>query len=170
MAQEFNTILGFIEQLNEVDVEGVEPMTSVTPQRLKRRVDEVTDGNQQDKVLKTHQMRVKDFCGAKGGGIMSDLHKLTIADARDKLRAKEITSVELTQSCLDAIDAADALGAYVHKTPDLAIEAATAADARIAAGDAPDMCGIPLGIKDLFVPKVSIAKRPWHFERVQTRI
>ena len=81
---------------------------------------------------------------------MSDLHKLTIADARDKLRAKEITSVELTQSCLDAIDAADALGAYVHKTPDLAIAAATAADARIAAGDAPDMCGIPLGIKDLF--------------------
>ena len=61
LAQEFNTILGFIEQLNEVDVEGVEPMTSVTPQRLKRRVDEVTDGNQQDKVLKTHQMRVKDF-------------------------------------------------------------------------------------------------------------
>jgi aspartyl-tRNA(Asn)/glutamyl-tRNA(Gln) amidotransferase subunit C len=52
LAQEFNTILGFIEQLNEVDVEGVDPMTSVTPQRLKRRVDEVTDGNQQDKVLK----------------------------------------------------------------------------------------------------------------------
>ncbi|MFK7938703.1 MAG: Asp-tRNA(Asn)/Glu-tRNA(Gln) amidotransferase subunit GatC [Roseovarius sp.] len=51
LAEEFNTILGFIEQLNEVDVEGVEPMTSVTPQRLKRRVDEVTDGNQQDKVL-----------------------------------------------------------------------------------------------------------------------
>lgn len=51
LAEEFNTILGFIEQLNEVDVEGVEPMTSVTPQILKRRVDQVTDGNQQDKVL-----------------------------------------------------------------------------------------------------------------------
>ncbi|GGX50790.1 Asp-tRNA(Asn)/Glu-tRNA(Gln) amidotransferase subunit GatC [Tateyamaria omphalii] len=51
LASEFNTILGFIEQLSEVDVEGVEPMTSVTPQRLKRRVDEVTDGGQQDKVL-----------------------------------------------------------------------------------------------------------------------
>ena len=51
LAEEFNTILGFIEQLNEVDVDGVEPMTSVTPQRLKRRVDEVTDGDQQDKVL-----------------------------------------------------------------------------------------------------------------------
>ena len=52
LAEEFNTILGFIEQLNEVDVEGVEPMTSVTPQRLKRRADLVNDGDQQDKVLK----------------------------------------------------------------------------------------------------------------------
>ncbi len=52
LAQEFNGMLGFIEQLSEVDVEGVEPMTSVTPQRLKRRVDEVTDGDQQDKILK----------------------------------------------------------------------------------------------------------------------
>ena len=51
LAEEFNNILGFIEQLNEVDVEGVEPMTSVTPQRLKRRVDEMTDGDQQDKAL-----------------------------------------------------------------------------------------------------------------------
>ncbi|MBO29464.1 MAG: Asp-tRNA(Asn)/Glu-tRNA(Gln) amidotransferase GatCAB subunit C [Rhodobacteraceae bacterium] len=51
LAQEFNTILGFIEQLTEVDVDGVEPMTSVTPQRLKRRTDVVTDGNRQDEVL-----------------------------------------------------------------------------------------------------------------------
>lgn len=51
LAQEFNTILGFIAQLNEVDVAGVEPMTSVTPMRLKRRADVVTDGNQQAKVL-----------------------------------------------------------------------------------------------------------------------
>ena len=51
LAEEFNNILGFIEQLNEVDVDGVEPMTSVTPQRLKRRVDEVADGSQQEKVL-----------------------------------------------------------------------------------------------------------------------
>tara|TARA_R110002110_G_scaffold30006_12_gene106772 strand:- start:4028 stop:4315 length:288 start_codon:yes stop_codon:yes gene_type:complete len=51
LAQEFNTILGFIEQLGEVDVEGVEPMTSVTPQRLKRRADVVTDGDQQARVL-----------------------------------------------------------------------------------------------------------------------
>lgn len=52
LAQEFNDILGFIEQLNEVDVEGVEPMVSVTPMRLKRRQDGVTDGDIQDQVLK----------------------------------------------------------------------------------------------------------------------
>jgi aspartyl-tRNA(Asn)/glutamyl-tRNA(Gln) amidotransferase subunit C len=51
LAQEFSTILGFIEQLNEVDVDGIEPMTSVTPQRLFRREDVVTDGNQQAAVL-----------------------------------------------------------------------------------------------------------------------
>lgn len=51
LADAFNAILGFIEELNEVDVEGVEPMTSVTPMRLKRREDVVTDGSQQDKVL-----------------------------------------------------------------------------------------------------------------------
>ena len=51
LAQEFTNILGFIEQLNEVDVAGVEPMTSVTPQRLYRRDDAVTDGDQQAAVL-----------------------------------------------------------------------------------------------------------------------
>jgi len=51
LAGEFNTILGFIEQLSEVDIEGVAPMTSVTPQRLKRRADVVTDGDQQPRVL-----------------------------------------------------------------------------------------------------------------------
>ncbi|WP_127560570.1 Asp-tRNA(Asn)/Glu-tRNA(Gln) amidotransferase subunit GatA [Nioella ostreopsis] len=81
---------------------------------------------------------------------MSDLNKLTIAEARDALRKGETTSVALTEACLAAIDGADALGAFVHKTPDLALERAKAADARIAAGDAPDMCGIPVGIKDLF--------------------
>ena len=52
LAEEFNTILGFIEQLNEVDVDGVEPMTSVTPMRLKRRADVVNDGDQAEAVLK----------------------------------------------------------------------------------------------------------------------
>lgn len=51
LAGELNGILGWVEQLGEVDVDGVEPMTSVTPMRLKRRPDEVTDGNRRDDVL-----------------------------------------------------------------------------------------------------------------------
>lgn len=51
LADEFNTILGFIEQLGEVDVEGVEPMTSVTPQTLKQRADEVHEGGYPEKIL-----------------------------------------------------------------------------------------------------------------------
>ena len=51
LANDFNTILGFIEQLNEVDVDGAEPMVSVTPMRLKRRKDKVTDGNMPTKIL-----------------------------------------------------------------------------------------------------------------------
>jgi aspartyl-tRNA(Asn)/glutamyl-tRNA(Gln) amidotransferase subunit C len=51
LAGELSNILGFMEQLNEVDVDGVEPMTSVTPMALKRRADVVTDGGYQDKIL-----------------------------------------------------------------------------------------------------------------------
>ncbi len=84
---------------------------------------------------------------------MADLTKLTIAEARDGLRKGDYSSVELTEACLTAIDGADALNAFVHKTPDLALERARAADKTISAGDAPGMCGIPLGIKDLFCTK-----------------
>ena len=78
------------------------------------------------------------------------LNALTIAEARDALRKGDVTSVELTEACVTAIDAADALNAFVHKTTELALDRARAADTRIQAGNAPDMCGIPVGIKDLF--------------------
>ncbi|MEM8629632.1 MAG: Asp-tRNA(Asn)/Glu-tRNA(Gln) amidotransferase subunit GatA [Pseudomonadota bacterium] len=81
---------------------------------------------------------------------MSELPKMTVASARDALRAGALTSVELTEACLAAVDGADTLNAFVHKTPELALDQARAADARLVEGDAPDLCGIPLGIKDLF--------------------
>ncbi len=52
LARELSGILGFMEQLNEVDVTGIEPMVSVTPMRLKRRADVVTDGGMQEAILK----------------------------------------------------------------------------------------------------------------------
>ncbi|MEP6018056.1 MAG: Asp-tRNA(Asn)/Glu-tRNA(Gln) amidotransferase subunit GatA [Paracoccaceae bacterium] len=84
---------------------------------------------------------------------MSELNKFGLAQARDALRAGDVTSVELTEACLHAIEGAGALNAFVHKTPEIAMDQAKAADARIKKGDAPDMCGLPLGIKDLFCTK-----------------
>ena len=51
MVPEFNNILGWVEQLGEVDVSGIEPMTAVIPNHLRLREDAVTDGNVRDKVL-----------------------------------------------------------------------------------------------------------------------
>lgn len=51
VAAELSGILGFMEQLREVDVDGVEPMTSVTPMALPLRVDRVTEGDQRDRIL-----------------------------------------------------------------------------------------------------------------------
>jgi len=58
---ELNAILAFVEQLSEVDVEGVEPMTSVTPMRMKQRPDVVTDGGDPQAVLKNAPAREDNF-------------------------------------------------------------------------------------------------------------
>jgi aspartyl-tRNA(Asn)/glutamyl-tRNA(Gln) amidotransferase subunit C len=52
LKDEINTMLAFVEQLQEVNVEGVEPMSSVTPMAMKKRHDAVTDGNDAEAVLK----------------------------------------------------------------------------------------------------------------------
>jgi aspartyl-tRNA(Asn)/glutamyl-tRNA(Gln) amidotransferase subunit C len=57
LQSELNAILAFVEQLAEVDVEGVEPMTSVTPMIMKKRADVVTDGGIPDEVLKNAPAR-----------------------------------------------------------------------------------------------------------------
>ena len=84
---------------------------------------------------------------------MSNLNELTIAGARDALRKGDTTAVALTEACLAAVADAGRLNAFVHHTPEIALSQAKAADQRIAAGNAPSMCGIPLGIKDLFCTK-----------------
>tara|TARA_R110002096_G_scaffold7796_21_gene33354 strand:+ start:2416 stop:2625 length:210 start_codon:yes stop_codon:yes gene_type:complete len=68
---------------------------------------------------------------------MTELTKLTLAEARTKLAAKEITSVELTEAHLAAAKASDKLNAYVTLTPEVALEMAAASDARIAKGSGP---------------------------------
>ncbi|MHB1102148.1 MAG: Asp-tRNA(Asn)/Glu-tRNA(Gln) amidotransferase subunit GatC [Devosia sp.] len=59
--EELNAILGFVEQLGEVDVSGVEPMTSVTPMRLRRRDDKITDGGYPDKIVANAPLSEDNF-------------------------------------------------------------------------------------------------------------
>ena len=58
---ELNAILAFVEQLSKVDVDGVEPMTSVTPMTMKKRADDVTDGGMADDIVKNAPAREDHF-------------------------------------------------------------------------------------------------------------
>jgi len=61
MTGELNGILGFVEQLSEVDVEGVEPMTSVTPMQMKKRADIVNDGDKADDIVANAPLTDRDY-------------------------------------------------------------------------------------------------------------
>lgn len=80
------------------------------------------------------------------------LFDLTIHELHDKLKTKEVSSVEATQACLDRIVATDErVNAYITVTGKEALAAASAADQRIAAGDMNMLTGIPLALKDIFL-------------------
>ena len=84
---------------------------------------------------------------------MTDLTRLTLAQARDGLRAKTFTAVELTRAHLHAMEEARALNAYIKETPDHALAAAAESDGRLARGEARPLEGLPLGVKDLYCTK-----------------
>ncbi len=85
---------------------------------------------------------------------MTNPTHMTLAEARDVLKAKKISSVELTKAHLVAIEKHNPLlNAYVHHTPEIALAQATASDAKLATGEAGLLEGIPIGVKDLFCTK-----------------
>jgi aspartyl-tRNA(Asn)/glutamyl-tRNA(Gln) amidotransferase subunit A len=85
---------------------------------------------------------------------VTDLIKLTLAEARDSLRKKSFTATELTRAFLDATQIANpALNAYVAMTPDIALRQAKESDTRLARGEVRALEGLPLGVKDLFCTK-----------------
>ena len=81
---------------------------------------------------------------------MTDLTKLTLAEARDAVASRKISSVELTSAHLGAMEKARDLNAFVVETPEKALAMAKAADARVASGTAGPLEGLPLAIKDLY--------------------
>ena len=81
---------------------------------------------------------------------MSDLLKMSAAEARTALDNKDFTAVELTEAYLGAAEATSSLNAYTEVTPDRALEMAKASDARLAQGEGGMLEGLPIGVKDLF--------------------
>ncbi|KCZ83662.1 aspartyl/glutamyl-tRNA amidotransferase subunit A [Hyphomonas adhaerens MHS-3] len=84
---------------------------------------------------------------------MTDLTKLTLADALDGLKAKKFSSREITQDFIQTIEGSRILNAYVVETPDKALEMADKADARLAKGEGGRLEGAPIGVKDLYCTK-----------------
>ncbi|WP_321489773.1 Asp-tRNA(Asn)/Glu-tRNA(Gln) amidotransferase subunit GatA [uncultured Hyphomonas sp.] len=84
---------------------------------------------------------------------MTDLTKLTLADALDGLKAKKFSSREITQDFIQTIESSRVLNAYVVETPEKALEMADKADARLANGEGGKLEGAPIGVKDLYCTK-----------------
>ncbi len=84
---------------------------------------------------------------------VSDLTNLTVAQIRDGHRAGDFSAVDVAEAFVAAVDAADALNAFIVKTPEHALAAAKQADADRAAGSLKPLSGVPIGMKDLFATK-----------------
>ena len=84
---------------------------------------------------------------------MTDLTALTLAEARDALKSRTLSSVELTEAHLSAIERAPGLNAFVAVTADDAMERARASDARLASGEVGPLEGLPIGVKDLYATR-----------------
>ncbi len=84
---------------------------------------------------------------------MTDPTALTLAEARDALAAGKLSSLELTEAYLGAMERARKLNAYVAETPERALDMARASDARIARGQGGPLEGLPVGVKDLYATR-----------------
>jgi len=81
---------------------------------------------------------------------LTDLTTLTLAEARDRLKSRAISSLEITKAHLEAIERAKGLNAFVAVTADKALQMAEASDARLARKEAGPLEGLPIGVKDLY--------------------
>ena len=85
--------------------------------------------------------------------IMTSLTSLTIAKARDDLKSRRISALELAEAYLAEMERARVLNAYIVETAEIAREMAKASDARLAKGEGGPLEGVPVGIKDLFATR-----------------
>lgn len=97
---------------------------------------------------------------------MTNPADLTLAKLRDALKAKEVSSLEVTDAYLSRIEQAKALNAFITVTPDKAREMAKASDAKLAKGEGGAIEGVPLGIKDLFCTEGTLTTAGSHLSLI----
>ena len=153
VSQRFGSVLELVDQLQAVNTDGVEAMSHPMQATQRLREDEVTELNQtRSPAGHSARNRRRPIFSAQSHRISGPImHNLTIAELVKGLQSKEFTSVELTQHFLDRIASLDpAYNAVITVTAEQALQAAAAADQRLAAGNAPDLCGVPILHKDIF--------------------
>ena len=130
LSEELSTILKFMEQLNSVDVDGIDPLTSVTPMALNLRDDIVDDGEKPNQILMNAPNRREGFFTVPKviEQKMGELSSLTISKAQYELKKGNITSVELTEDCLIEAKNSTELNAFCMITEELALHQAMKAD------------------------------------------
>ncbi len=101
---------------------------------------------------------------------MPNLTSLTLAEARDGLRAKKFSASEIADAHIGAIEKARSLNAYILETPDKARAMAAESDKRLKAGDARPLEGIALGVKDLFATEGVRTTASSKFWKISSRL
>ena len=146
-----NDILTYMDKLGELDTTGVPPTNHALELTGAFREDEVRPSLERERGLANAPgQRRRELRGPQGRvrSPSMELHEMTIAQAREMLDRKEISSLELTEAILARVEATEpAISAYLTVTAESARAQAAAADKLIAAGQAGPLTGIPAGIK-----------------------
>ena len=155
LAGELSNIIGWIEQLDEVNTKNVEPLASVSDMKQRWRADKVTDGGIPEKVTgNAPDLQKGMLFRAQSGRIMAGSFRSARYNNRRCTRCTcsgQLSARDLTNAFLEAIEEERYLNAFITETPDRALADADASDARRAKGETlSPLDGIPIAIKDLF--------------------
>ena len=136
MQQELNGILKLVDEMASVDTEGVEPMSHPQAAMQRLREDKVSEKDERGKFHRRLHRRWKR--GVSGAQVTSRSAKESLKSLSEKLRAKQVSSVELTRNFLDRIDGVGRdLNAFITVDREKSLAPTKAGDARIAKGEGP---------------------------------